>query len=182
MPTGPQRQNYTDRELRVIGTYAVRPKLYVRPHSQQHGWMSMDPWSSEPEPFSGPEFSSVRAWNSFAINPVLNGVQMRTFVDPEEYIPHVTDSVDRWDPENESMEDIWSYKEREARKPADYTHGSGVYDWMKAGEPQRNPAEAELYGSDITQGEGHHRVVGARAVQRDTGQRKLVKIKVHGYD
>ena len=124
------------------------------------------------------DFDTEEDWDRFALNPVINGEQMRTLVDPEEHWEHMTHSIDLAG-YNYSKEEMRSSKEEEARTTgsASYVHGAGIYDWMARGDRQRKPIEVmvnpgeEGYG----QGEGHHRAAAKAALQADTGEQHLVK-------
>ena len=101
---------------------------------------------------------------------VVNTEQLSLFIDPVEHIANMRRSSDvRTD---ESMPGMWRRKESEAREPEFSGHGSGVYNWMKAGEQVRNPVQVMMGQSsrDDSQSEGHHRIAAAAAVQRESGQ------------
>lgn len=130
--------------------------------------------------------TSEESWDRFALNPVVNGQQMRTLIDPVEHQERVTHSVDVQG--YGSMDRMWSEKEEEARtdvSDAAHVHGAGVYDWMARGDRQRTPISLRVnpgqegYG----QGEGHHRVAAAAALQRESGEPRPVKFEAehHGY-
>jgi hypothetical protein len=101
-----------------------------------------------------------------------------TEISPNVRMPH---------PGRETMDEMWARKEAEAREPKNLklkaggtfpnsTHGAGVYDSIK----ERGLQQGHPY-SDITvhvdkatgekrQGEGHHRVVAAAALEKETGK------------
>ena len=127
------------------------------------------------------DFDTEEDWDRFALNPVINGEQMRTLVDPEEHWEHMTHSIDLAG-YNHSKEEMRASKEEEAREPSHSpVHGAGIYDWMARGDRQRKPIEVivnpgeEAYG----QGEGHHRAASKAALQADTGDQHLVKFTAH---
>jgi hypothetical protein len=112
---------------------------------------------------------------------VLNPMQMQLFVDPEEHIESLRGSIDL--NEGYTADELWKGKEEEARSPeGSGRHGAGLYDSVKkyglvtgrdnpfSGPPiELHPASDE---SGWVQGEGHHRVAAAAAVQRDTGKKQ----------
>lgn len=87
---------------------------------------------------------------------------------------HTTDGSD----EREPMNKLWARKETEARQPHDeWEHGSGVYDSMKRKGYRHHLADGPgdiptIYaeGGRLTQGEGHHRIAAAAALERETGK------------
>lgn len=91
----------------------------------------------------------------------------------------VTDSSDRL-ANTESMDQMWSRKEAESRKPRDTGHGAGVYDSMKGngyvgyGEIDKVPV---LYANDqVRLVDGHHRVAAAAALDSE-GQDTWVPLR-----
>jgi hypothetical protein len=150
-----------------------RPTMYARLHSDPQ--QTQETPASEAKPV---HFTSERAWDKFALNPVINGQQMRTLIDPVEHQEHVTHSVDVQG--YGSMDRMWSEKEEEAREhQTTGVHGAGIYDWMERGDRQRSPITLRVdpgqegYG----QGEGHHRVAAAAALQRESGEVRPLKFK-----
>lgn len=120
--------------------------------------------------------TSEESWDRFALNPVVNGQQMRTLIDPVEHQERVTHSVDVSG--YGSMDRMWSEKEEEARSDPSYgAHGAGIYDWMARGDRQRTPITLRVNpgGEGYGQGEGHHRVAAAAALQRELGEPRPVK-------
>ena len=171
MTTGPQR----------------RPTMYTRPFSE--------PGEKKEASFSKltpMEFSSPQSWDRFAVNPVINGQQVRTLLDPVEHWERVTHSIDLGFGES-TIPDLRSMKEEEARTDPETSygnvHGAGIYDWMKRGDRQRTPIEVRLPFSSpesyeeashgYGQGEGHHRAAAGAAIQEETGTPRPVKFEAH---
>lgn len=166
MTTGPQR----------------RPQMYTRLRTQDlrspdDPDYNVEIPASEATPMS---FRNTEEWDRFALNPVINGQQMRTLVDPEQHWEHMTHSIDvsGYDYSKEQMREA---KLEEAQTPVgrSHVHGAGIYDWVSRGERMRNPIEVivnpgeEGYG----QGEGHHRAAAVAERQAETGEPHLLKFK-----
>jgi len=114
--------------------------------------------------------------------------QMQLFVDPVEHIRKLRGSVDL-DFSSSGWHGMWKDKEQEARAaPGSSVHGAGIYESVKkygiiprslhpdptGGEPEVHPAHDN---SGWVQGEGHHRIAAAAAVQRDTGRQQWVPLR-----
>lgn len=114
----------------------------------------------------------------------------------EEISPNVRQPI----MERESMDQMWSRKEAEAREPKELpvhdvqwrggrgervqigsvpnnTHGAGIYDSIKEkglqqGPNQRTPivTHVDKKTGEKRQGEGHHRIAAAAALERETGK------------
>jgi len=123
----------------------------------------------------------------------LHPQQMQLFVDPVEHIASVRGAVDMAG-HTESWDDMWGRKESEARNTG-HGHGAGLYDsvkdkgiramWSVHAPGDNNPRELmgapKLYpandGNGFIQGDGHHRMAAAAAVQRDTGKAQYVPVE-----
>lgn len=120
--------------------------------------------------------------------------QLSLFMSGEEWKASVTNSVDRhfksggrYQPKGsamETMDDVWERKENEARQSKHTMgHGAGLYDAMSKGGYDHDaspdydkPTIWTGFGpnAEMTQGEGHHRVAAAAAVERDTGKKTWI--------
>lgn len=105
---------------------------------------------------------------------VLNPMQMRLFLDPQEHINTIVGSTDVPGHRNKSWETgrdrVFARKEASSRTPlvkGKKRRGAGVYDSVEA-EGVREPVEV-LPAEDSSgwvQAEGHHRLAAARAAGR----------------
>lgn len=107
----------------------------------------------------------------------VNHDQFKLFMTGSEWQSQITHSTDP----STSMSELWSRKEAQARMPVGSgVHGAGLYDSMskkgyvvdRSAPPPTIVLEESPSGKEIRrfQGEGHHRVAAAAAVERDVGK------------
>lgn len=105
---------------------------------------------------------------------VNSPVQFKLFMTGTEWQAAITHSSDG------PIEHVWQQKENESKAPASAgTHGAGVYDSIKEHGFDLSRGAAPNFildetpnGKDLkfVQGEGHHRVAAAAAIERETGK------------
>jgi len=110
----------------------------------------------------------------------LNPHQLKLFMGGQEFQAASTHSVDMDMMGLSGMEDVWETKLSEAMLPKESReHGAGTYDSMK--EHGYNPSLSKWdtptlwlgNSRGVTQGEGHHRVASAAAIERTDPKRNI---------
>lgn len=111
----------------------------------------------------------------------LNGDQLRMFMRPQEIINLVTSSIDQetnWDDEtkDQPLEELWNQKRAEVNKSVTYKDLKPSITYHGVKRPITIVPGVDKHEPSYMMGEGHHRVMAADEVEKETGKEIYIPV------